>query len=1555
MRPTLRLVLLLLIGIAAPRGDAQTCTTTWQNPSGGAWTDAASWSAGVPTATSVACLTTPGTYTVTASGITAAVLRLGAASGTQTLLSSGAITLADSGAVDANGVLEWTGNYLESGVLVNRGLLRWTTNINSRGVRGGATLRNEGTLRWEDAGNVFLGGGARVENAATLTHVGTGGSLLQTSGGGAFVNAAGATAAKTGSGTWLIGTPSENRGTLSVGDQSVIRLTGASTQDGATFVAEAGGSIQLAGAVAWGGTASGAPAGQVVVSSAMTAPDAGATLDLGGTGLEWTGNYLESGVLVNRGLVRWTTNVNSRGVRGGATLRNEETLRWEDAGNVFLGGGARIENAATLQHIGTGGSLLLTSGGGTLLNEAGATVEKTGPNTWTIGTPSENRGLFDVAQGEMRFNGASRQENAAYVVDADAVLAFTASVTIAGTLTGEPDGRLYVSNATEADGTATVNLGGTGLEWTGNYLESGTLVNEGLLRWTTNVNSRGVRGGATLRNEGTLRWEDAGNVFLGGGARIENAATLVHVGTSGSLLQTSGSGTIVNEAEGTLQKTGTGTWTVGVPSENAGTLDVAEGELRLNAPNAHQDPEVAVASGATLAITNPFTLSGTMTGAPEGRLYASNAITASASAALNLGGTGLEWTGNYLESGVLVNRGLLRWTTNINSRGVRGGATLRNEGTLRWEDAGNVFLGGGARIENAATVRHMGTGGSLLQTSGGGTLVNAAGATLAKTGTGTWTVGVPSENAGLVDVDAGEVRVTNASTQTNPTFDVASGATITFASPYTLAGTASGSIAGQFVSRTDFQADGTATLNLTGTGFEWTTSYLTAGTLVNTAVVRLTGTVNGRGARNEGAVFRNEGALTWTDGGNLWAFQGGRIENAGTLAWSGTGILQVHTDAVFRNGGDFTWTDEADVRVTGGSRFENAGTFTVTGSGTLRGGNDTDVFVNEAGAEWVLTPSAPFALGTDMTSFRAVPMQVRLGGTVRLEGEIDARGSEIANSAELHVGATPGAIATVTWTGDVPLGPDADLRLDLAGAAPGTGHDQIVVLGAARPFAAGEATLDGALSVALADGYDPEAGTAFEVLRAPSFAGGFRDRTSLTVEALDLALYPSLTADAYVLTAAEGIPTLSGPLTADPDEAVNGVLAEVALTGSGFAPDVALTLECVACADPEGAGVIVGGILDLTPTAIDAVFDLLTGDVFGSYRAVVRDPRGGEAQTPFTVRDGPPVLSVAVLDGEASEEERDPGAFVVRSNRVLREPLSLPFQLGGTARLFADYVPDRLGGAVEMEAGSDSVVVSIFPLNDNETEAAESVTIQLDDSGVGVAAAASEADATLVATLFIDDGPPSDAFAVYASSPRRVGNFGPATVRFGGQGFTETTTAQVTGGDGAIDPVRTSVNEAGTVLTVQFDLTDEPVGVRDLVVSGGGESTTLQGALTIEDAVFPEVFVQVLAPVRVPRTRERRYTVLLQNRGNVSVSGYPYLAGMPLEAEWDVDGFDARMPDGSVVPWSTVARTLASDEGGQVVSLPLMTLGPNETREVHIDASIPAPQTLRLVASWIYL
>ena len=63
------------------------CSTSWTNSAGGDWATPSNWSAGVPTSTSVACVTLGGTYTVSIAGWddTASALRLGAKHGTQTL------------------------------------------------------------------------------------------------------------------------------------------------------------------------------------------------------------------------------------------------------------------------------------------------------------------------------------------------------------------------------------------------------------------------------------------------------------------------------------------------------------------------------------------------------------------------------------------------------------------------------------------------------------------------------------------------------------------------------------------------------------------------------------------------------------------------------------------------------------------------------------------------------------------------------------------------------------------------------------------------------------------------------------------------------------------------------------------------------------------------------------------------------------------------------------------------------------------------------------------------------------------------------------------------------------------------------------------------------------------------------------------------------------------------------------------------------------------------------------------------------------------------------
>ena len=1048
---------------------------------------------------------------------------------------------------------------------------------------------------------------------------------------------------------------------------------------------------------------------------------------------------------------------------------------------------------------------------------------------------------------------------------------------------------------------ATINIGT--VEWT-NYLTAGRLVNRGLVRLTGNPGSRGVQGAtAVLRNEGRLEWADAGQVYIFNGGRIENAATFTVTGAP-TLNGYSGAGTFTNEATGTVTKTGAGTFSVTVPAfDNAGTLAVGAGggAVTVTSASTHADPAFVVADAGTLTFAGAMTLAGTITGSPVGRLVLSGPVTSSG-AVLDVAGTGIEWTADYLVSGRLLNRGLVRLTGATNSRGVNvDGAVFRNEGHVEWTGTGAFYLYAGGRLENAATF-DVGGPGRLLGYSGPGTAVNEATGTMTKTGAGTFSVTVPAfDNAGTLAVGAGGGTFSVAATATtlrSPVFTVEDGGTLTLAGAVALTGTVTGAPAGRLVLSGALTAGSDAALALTGTGLEWTASYLVAGRLVNRGLVRLTGATGDRGARGAGVVFRNDAQVAWT----------------------GTGAFYVYN----------------------GARFENAATVAVDGGGALRGFTGAGTFVNETTATLTRTGEGTFALGTDLRSSGRTALTVVLEGAVRLEGAVDATGAVIANRAAFSVGAAPGAVATLRWTGDFPLNVGGELRLDLAGAD----HDSLVVVASSRPVRRGTAALGGTLTVTLADGFVPAPGDAFAVIAAPEITGGLLDLTSLTVESAGLSLYPSLAGGAYVLTAADGIPTVSGALAAAPSEATNGRVATVALTGSGFAPDVSVTLECQGCASPEVFGTIPGRFLALGPEAFRVTFDLTQGDIFGPYDVVVRDPRGGVARTPFAVADGPPVLSVAVLDGRASEVGRRPGLFVVRSSRRVRTPVEVPFRLSGSARLYVDYMNDVLGSRVTLPAGTDSLVVAVFPLNDDEAESAETVTFQLLYTGeTGVR----------LATLSIEDGPPGVPFAVYTTSPRAGGNVGSTRISVGGQGFTSASTVTLTGSGATLTPDVVSVNDTGTFLEATFNLNRQPLGPRTVVVqSGTGDEATRPGAFTVEPGRYPEVDVQVLAPARVPRTRVRTYTLVLHNRGNVDVLGYPSLSGLPAGAAWETD-FTVQPPGGGApVPWHEFASTF-EHEDGMVVTLPVIALGPGEYREIEIRAAATQATTLRLIGAWVYL
>ena len=95
------------------------------------------------------------------------------------------------------------------------------------------------------------------------------------------------------------------------------------------------------------------------------------------------------------------------------------------------------------------------------------------------------------------------------------------------------------------------------------------------------------------------------------------------------------------------------------------------------------------------------------------------------------------------------------------------------------------------------------------------------------------------------------------------------------------------------------------------------------------------------------------------------------------------------------------------------------------------------------------------------------------GGTLRGTGSIT--GGDLSNSGgTVAPGTSPG---TLTLTDDYTQGSGGALAVEISGAAPGTGHDQLVV--------GGTAALAGTLSVATS-GFTPSTGQQFKVVDAPT-------------------------------------------------------------------------------------------------------------------------------------------------------------------------------------------------------------------------------------------------------------------------------------------------------------------------------------------------------------------------------------------------------------------------------------------------------------------------------------
>ena len=623
----------------------------------------------------------------------------------------------------------------------------------------GRTLRNTGTLT-QSAGAGFFdfhtdtGGSARFVNEGTFNI--TTGSVrgIDTVGSGLPVDVVRNTGTinKTGSGSYVVAAPLDQRGTFNITDGTVFFnadsvLRNASTTGGA-------GLIVINGSV-------------MTVESGAQMQTAKLQMDFGGARLNYSGNLVLDSLVQNSGAVVGTGQLSTLGamtLNGGAHSGVGTTLVGSGAGPYTVGS-VRFDNGRTLRNTGTltqsagagffdfhtdtGGSARfvnegtfnITTGSVRGIDTVGSglpvdvvrntgTINKTGSGSYVVAAPLDQRGTFNITDGTVFFNADSVLRNASTTGGAGLIVINGSVMTVE-------------SGAQMQTAKLQMDFGGARLNYSGNLVLDSLVQNSGAVVGTGQLSTLGamtLNGGAhsgvgttlvgsgagpytvgsvrfdngrTLRNTGTLT-QSAGAGFFdfhtdtGGSARFVNEGTFNI--TTGSVrgIDTVGSGLPVDVVRntGTINKTGSGSYVVAAPLDQRGTFNITDGTVFFNADSVLRN--ASTTGGAGLIVINGSVMT-----------VESGAQMQTAKLQMDFGGARLNYSGNLVLDSLVQNSGAVVGTGQLSTLGamtLNGGAHSGVGTTLVGSGAGPYTVGS-VRFDNGRTLRNTGT---LTQSAGAG-------------------------------------------------------------------------------------------------------------------------------------------------------------------------------------------------------------------------------------------------------------------------------------------------------------------------------------------------------------------------------------------------------------------------------------------------------------------------------------------------------------------------------------------------------------------------------------------------------------------------------------------------------------------------------------------------------------------------------------------------------------------------------------------------------------------------------------------------------------------
>ncbi|HEY3281284.1 MAG TPA: dockerin type I domain-containing protein, partial [Armatimonadota bacterium] len=531
-------------------------------------------------------------------------------------------------------------------------------------------------------------------------------------------------------------------------------------------------------------------------------------------------------------------------------------------------------------------------------------------------------------------------------------------------------------------------LAGAGdLSWTGGEMRGTVTVAPNTTLSLSGDGAKVLRG-VQLTNQGTLAWAGAGPIQGGDDATISNQSLFLAANDSQITHNFGNRPTFLNK--GTFRKAGSSGETAfpnssfwlnqsGVMDVQSGTVDLAGGTHTLSDGSSYTGAGRLLLGGAQVTLAGTATVSGHLELA-AGFLFGATDPKVAAFA----GAGDLSWTGGEL-------RGVLTVVpdTNFALRGdgvktLRGGR-ITNNGTLTWLDSGPIFGGDDGAITNNATLILGGDAQAVHAFGNRPSLVNLG--LVSKTG-GTGSTDFPNSSFQLIQ---------------SGTLEVKSGA-VTLSGGYH-----------QFTAGAQFTGTGTtrlqgATVNAQGLQTVTGPVELSGGILTGNASYAGKGFL-WTGGELQGTHQVSEGALWTLAGPELKRFRGAHLQNAGTLLWTGTGILQGGDDARILNTGLLEVRNDSSLTHAFGNRptLENRGTFRKTQSAGATTFPGSSFALAQSGVVDVQTGTIDLSGGLHLLlegskvmgagALRCAGAQVDFEGQQNIEGTVRELGGRLVGTA----------------------------------------------------------------------------------------------------------------------------------------------------------------------------------------------------------------------------------------------------------------------------------------------------------------------------------------------------------------------------------------------------------------------------------------------------------------------------------------------------------------------------------------------------------------------------